>query len=679
MKDFLKFIKYQNTYIPLDEVSTIIKRYCKNYLEYKKLKYFFNIKKKYFVWCFKNISKIIERNNNKFYKKNISNNIFDNINGHSLDYEQRMAVLTDENSYLVVAGAGSGKTLTMIGKIRYLIEINKINPLEILCISFTNLSADSIKTAIYKNYKYNIEVYTFHKLANKILHKAGVNKSICDSNLLTSTILEYLYKNLLENEYLLDQFIKYFLLEKIHFKLDSNYNSNEELLIGNYLIYLNILFEYKIMLLYNNKPIKAFYLPKYNFYIIYYNNIEKIEEIRNMYMCKVYEIYSFYFTEGTIFEVIDDIIKSNNIRFKKKNNKMLFKIYGGKSNIFKNLSKTIFSFINLLKTNNFDNKKIYEIEKCVNKISNKIEKNKNMTILKIIENIYYKYEAKLSENKEIDFNDMISLATTMVINNKVKLNYKYIIIDEYQDTSYCRYQLIKSIKDKTNSKLICVGDDFQSIYRFTGCDIKMFLNFKDMFQDSKILYINNTYRNSQELINLAGNFIMKNKMQLKKKLKSSKKINKPVKIYLYYNKNEIINLFEHIEEKSVYVLGRNNSDVEYLNNKEFNSEKDNIYYKDKIIKFYSVHKSKGLESDAVVIVNLEDKILGFPSKCEENNLLKYLSNINENFEFDEERRLFYVALTRTKGNVYLFVPKKNRSIFVNEIVKESQKFIEFLN
>ena len=103
---------------------------------------------------------------------------------------------------------------------------------------------------------------------------------------------------------------------------------------------------------------------------------------------------------------------------------------------------------------------------------------------------------------------------TIEILKGIKHKYKYVIIDEYQDTSLVRFNLIKEILDKTDSKLMVVGDDFQSIYRFTGCDISLFLNFKKYFNKAKILKIQNTYRNSQELIDIAGNFVMKNKHQI---------------------------------------------------------------------------------------------------------------------------------------------------------------------
>ena len=90
---------------------------------------------------------------------------------------------------------------------------------------------------------------------------------------------------------------------------------------------------------------------------------------------------------------------------------------------------------------------------------------------------------------------MIDISSKIINKYGMKRYYKYIIIDEFQDTSYIRYKLIKSIQDECNSKILCVGDDFQSIYKFSGCNLDLFVHFKKYFKPSKILYMNNTYRN----------------------------------------------------------------------------------------------------------------------------------------------------------------------------------------
>ena len=353
----------------------------------------------------------------------------------------------------------------------------------------------------------------------------------------------------------------------------------------------------------------------------------------------------------------------NNIKYKIKN--ILNKIDTPYSLILKSKDLKVFknfiiTFINLFKTNN------YTLEYFL-----KIKGNKN--IIRIIIDIYLLYEEELKSTKTIDFNDMILLAIQYVKNNDIK-KYKYIIVDEYQDTSYIRYLLLKEIINKTGAKIVCVGDDYQSIYRFNGCNINMFLNFKKYFEHAKVLKINNTYRNSQELINVASKFIMKNKRQLYKKLKSDKHINKPIKIMYGNNLKKLLDVVIK-DHKNILILGRNNFDID----KFFILNSDNcIHYKGINMKYLTIHSSKGLEEECVVIINLKDDTIGIPNKIKDNELLKFINNNLDIYPYEEERRLFYVALTRTKSDVYMLVDKKHPSIFVKELIKDNCKYIEFL-
>lgn len=491
-------------------------------------------------------------NKRKIEKENLikSKNLLDNVNGYSLDKKQRLAVIDQTDNILLLAGAGTGKTLTIIGKIRYLIEILNVKKEDILCISFTNDSVNNLKKLLLDNYNYDIDVFTFHKLALNILRDNKNIVNIASSDELDYIITEYFYSK----------------------------------------------------------------LPNLNI-------LEKKEE-------------------------------------------------------FYELKKLIMTFINLFKSNNYNEEKF-------NEILSKLKYGNDYIFIKIVREIYYEYMSELKSKNSVDFNDMINDAIKVLKNNGKIKPYKYIIIDEYQDTSLTKYTLIKNIKERTNAKLFCVGDDFQSIYRFTGCNLNIFLNFKKYYKNSKIMKINNTYRNCKQLIKVSGNFIMKNKYQMKKKLKSNKKIKKPIKLIYYKNKKAsfeklILDIYSKNKSK-IMILGRNNNDIYKYLNSNFKLENQNIIYikNQKIkIRYLTVHKSKGLEEENVIIINLENKINGFPSKIESSNILKYVLNEKDNYPYEEERRLFYVALTRTKNNVYLFVNKKNESIFVKEIVNNYKSYIQ---
>ena len=493
----------------------------------------------------------INRLNKKYIKKELvdSDYLLSNINGYSLDKEQRIAVITDECASLIVAGAGSGKSLTMVGKIRYLIERKNIKEDEILCISFTRDASSNLERNIKKNYNYDVKVYTFHKLSLEILKDIKYN--ISEPNTLNYIIDEY------------------------------------------------------------------FYMINYDAYMK-----NKIKKILN----KIDTPYKY-------------ILKSKELI---------------------NLKKLIITFVNLFKTNN------YNLEYFL-----KIKKNKDL--IRIIIDIYLLYEEELRSTNSIDFNDMITLATKYVKENNIK-KYKYIIVDEYQDTSYIRYLLLKEIINKTGAKIICVGDDYQSIYRFNGCDLNMFLNFKKYFGYTKVLKINNTYRNSQELINVAGSFIMKNKRQLYKKLKSSKSIKQPIKIMYGNNLQKLLDIVITKYQK-ILILGRNNFDIE----KYFKLDSEGYFiYKEVRIRYLTMHASKGLEEECVIIINLIDDVLGIPNKIKDDKILKYVNKNYDKYPYEEERRLFYVAFTRTKNEVFLLTEKDKKSMFIKELIKDYGKYIEFI-
>ncbi len=451
-----------------------------------------------------------------------------------MNEKQLQAVKSLDNT-LLIAGAGSGKTFTIINKIDYLIENNYYKEDEILVISFTNESVNDIKKKI--NYP-NVNIKTFHKLGLDLL-KEDNNISITPNNYLDYIINEYL------NSY------------------------------GKY---------HKII----NKKIKR--------------------------MLKEIDLY--------------------------------------------NLQKLINTFINLYKSN-YDN--IYYLFDLYQK-KHFITKD----YLKIILDIYTIYQNELNASGYLDFNDMITLATKKIKDGLIKTKYKFIIIDEFQDTSIVRFNLIYEIIKKNNAKLFAVGDDYQSIYRFNGCNLDVFINLKKYLPNLTIINLDYNYRNNQSLINIANKFIMKNKKQIIKNTICLKDVSKPIKIIFYKDEKSIVQKVLNNINGKVTILGRNNKDKENFNI----IENENI-------KFLTIHSSKGLEDDNIIIINLKNKANSLPTKLKNHYLLDLIITKDE-YPFEEERRLFYVALTRSKNNVYLLVPYYNYSSFIKELIKDNKKDIEII-
>lgn len=312
------------------------------------------------------------------------------------------------------------------------------------------------------------------------------------------------------------------------------------------------------------------------------------------------------------------------------------------------------TFINLFKVNNYELDKFYTF---INKSS-----VKDKMLLKEIMKCYICYESYLNKENLIDFNDMINLAIRKL--DKRNIRYKYIIIDEYQDISQTKFLFIKKLIKLSNSNFFAVGDDFQSIYKFTGSNINVITNFKKYFPFSKVIKLKKTYRNSNELVKIAGKFIMKNPFQVKKKLKSTKKIKNPVHIIYYYNLNESMqNIIEEDKINKLFILSRNNKDLENIDIKGVNYKK------------MSVHKSKGLQEDYIFLINVNNLSNGFPNKYVNHYILNYVNNYKERYLYEEERRLFYVAITRCIKRVYIFVPYNMESCFIKEIKHYKNVFL----
>lgn len=301
--------------------------------------------------------------------------------------------------------------------------------------------------------------------------------------------------------------------------------------------------------------------------------------------------------------------------------------------------------------------------------------------------LYNYYNKQIIPKNRIDFSDMIYYAnnylTKLDVDNDI-LDYEYIIIDEYQDISFDRYNFAKNVSFLSKAKVVSVGDDWQTIYSFSGSRIDLFYRYNELFGGAKKLFINSTYRNSQQLIDIAGNFIMKNPFQIKKSLRSKKRRESPIKINYYTNDQyrkvtQIIDkIYRQNKTDKVMILSRKNKTIEKLiDSGYFKKGIDTriIYnkYPDMIIDAMSVHSSKGLGADQVILLNCTNN--DFPCKGYKEIWLKELFKPNgyiEDYPYAEDRRIFYVALTRTKKDIYLMVPydKNKRSIFIDEIIEK---------
>ena len=748
--------------------------------------------------------------NERYINQELNDNsdLFDDLDGKSLDSQQREAIVVDEDAVKVIAGAGSGKTFTIQGKVKYLTEKRDVDPSEILAISFSNASVDDLKERIAEP----IDIKTFHKVGKDILTQYN-QYSRPDTSALKRIIKRYLTKKALKNEDISKKLIEFFsfyinvppsdddikyegdLLDwqegvdfstlKRRFKNKQRETLNneivrsyEELYIANFLFIYGIKYTYEKIYSYPNKNFERefnkfkeflfsfneeipdelknditkdllnltdifeeyeikdylpdFYLDDYNIYIEhfglnrncenhliggksseeYVKEMEWKRKVHKKYGTTLIETFSYYQSENRLLTRLAEKLQAQGVEFNEIDYREVYRILLENKTIkeWEDFIVLLKTFIELFKGNNYDETKFKEFYDYVGGLKDSFSKDRTIAFLKIVEEIYNDYEAYLLKIKKIDFNDMINKASDCIVKNGLDLPYKYIIVDEYQDTSFTRYNLLRNICDSIGAKIMVVGDDWQSIYSFSGCDVNIFTKFDNFFDVCETRYIEKTYRNSQQLIDASSNFVMKNPDQTRKELKSSKSLKYPIKLVNFDNDFDEILKFELIikniinqstfKNKKILILGRNNKDIFNLL-KNFNVENEygkrkfeilgdedklrrnkfvKIVYRespDVNIEYRTVHQSKGLECDNVILINLKNWKAGFPNKMVDDPVLNFVKRNGDSFSYAEERRLFYVALTRTKNNVYLLAPYFKSSVFVQELKTDAN--VELLN
>ena len=498
--------------------------------------------------------------------------------------------------------------------------------------------------------------------------------------------------------------------------------SIEEVSIANFLYLNNIDYEYEPLYPYNLGGIKPYtpdFLIKQDNRVCYLehfgitesgeNNLYNSEELSRYKQIINHKIlfhkqhntnliytFSKYKDQRTLLEHLEENLINKGFILGTRNEKdTLEKLISTEENKYiTKLVHLMSNFLSNFKVNGYN-------EEDFDRLYHKTKNVRNKLFLNIARECYITYQKYLKENNLIDFQDMINNSAKVlkeVKDMKQKLSFKYIIVDEYQDISKQRFDLVKALSEVCDAKIMAVGDDWQSIYAFSGSDITLFTEFKKKMGYAKVIKIENTYRNAQELIDIAGNFIQKNSEQIKKTLKSNKKIKYPIIIYTYDSSKKLkeasnneganYNLAKTVENILTDIIninkkeGKNYSNILLLGRYAFDSynlERTGLFeiqnhtrvisikYPYLDITFMTVHSSKGLGYDNVIILNGKNETYGFPTKIEDDPVLNFVIKQHNVIEYAEERRLFYVALTRTKNRIFIAAPKFNPSEFLLEI------------
>ena len=299
-------------------------------------------------------------------------------------------------------------------------------------------------------------------------------------------------------------------------------------------------------------------------------------------------------------------------------------------------------------------------------------------IQSIIAPFIYAYNKMEEELGEIDFTDAINMAADLC-NNGHRPDYDYILVDEFQDISEDRYRFLESLRRKAPlTKLFCVGDDWQSIYRFAGSDMALFKHFDKFFGYTKRCFMETTYRFGEPVIAMSSKFILANPEQAEKHVRPFRE---DAETWLDFEPTRgaegvaeaIARIANEIPaDKEIMLLGRYSFDVNILKKTTMavkqGTDGPYVTYGKRKMKFMTVHQSKGLECDYIILLNCNSGTLGFPADIADNPVLRFVLSVPDTYDFSEERRLFYVGITRAKKHTWVLYDEGKPSPFVKEFM-----------
>lgn len=518
---------------------------------------------------FENIGKLVRRHNQSILRNLLEEHkdFFDNCLKYPLDEQQRRSIVSEEDNCLVVSSAGSGKTSSIVGKVKYLIEIKKVNPTRILLISYTNKAAAELTERMGIE---GLRGYTFHKLALDLIgQRTGQKPSICDN---TDALFVKIYRELLADSQFRKHAVEYFVdyqaneadwerrkderrqqlseqkdvrLKALLPDMDGKQiyvRSEQEQKICFVLSSLGVRFRYEepyeysvadamhsqykpdfsIHFEYDGKPqrlylehfgvderglVPAWFAKDQN--ISYEEANQKYNDgitwkraVHEKFGTKLITTSSADFYHSDIREMLKRLLLDAGVPLQERTDTELYGMVlpeGSKQE--KAFIRLIATFVTLLKSS------CRSLKDVLKQTDEADDQRSEFVIKNIFRPVYDRYEEVLRNNGQIDFTDAI-LQATELCRASHPVSYDYIIVDEFQDISVDRYNFLKVLREgEAPAKLYCVGDDWQSIYRFSGSDMALFNDFARFFGPTEINKIETTYRFGEPLVGLSAQFI----------------------------------------------------------------------------------------------------------------------------------------------------------------------------
>ncbi|WP_415878099.1 UvrD-helicase domain-containing protein [Methylomonas sp. TEB] len=639
---------------------------------------------------------------------------FDQVETNPLTEAQRNACIIDEQHNLVLAGAGTGKTSTMIGRAGYLINAGLAKPEQILMLAYARKAAQEMEERIQSKLGIqNLTVKTFHGLGLDIISQVeGTRQAIdkmAEDDTLRAAFVDSQIQSLLEDERYRSRLLTYFLRfaypykSQFNFKSLGDYNayilendirtlqgelvkSYEECEIANFLYRQGIAYQYEANYQVNTSGPDYrvyqpdFFLPAYGIYIEHFavNELNQTppfinqenylagmawkRELHQKYQTPLIETYSYLKQQGRLTEVLSEKLQAAGVHFQPlPQNELLNQLNQlGRVSEFSKLMAQILSLF----------KAAYlSIKQLVEKADKHEDQERMRAAAYLFEPIYQAYQQRLRDNASIDFDDMIGRAIEYVESGRFQSPYQYLLVDEFQDISASRARLLKALMaQQPEASLFSVGDDWQSIYRFTGSDVALTKDFQSHFGDTATSVLDQTFRFNNKIGEVASRFVTQNPSQIDKQIRSLRLVEQAAMSLIKTDQD-----LTGIQAALDAITAKAKPSASVLLLARFNFKRPDVAalkrrHPQLSLQFMTVHASKGKEADYVVVFGLDKGEHGFPSEKATHPLLELLLPQAEAFAHAEERRLFYVALTRARHHVYLVTNGLNPSPFVRELI-----------
>ncbi len=650
--------------------------------------------------------------------------LFDSVESNPLTDKQCRACIIDDDNNLVLAGAGTGKTSTLVGRAAYLIESGQAKPEQILMLAFGSKAAQEMRQRLEQRLNgQSIRAKTFHALGQQIITrvegtKAQITQLAEDGKRLADQVdtwfeeqleapgyraqaIKYFERYLFPQKNPFDcqtqgQYFDYLTANEIRTLKGEPVKSFAACLIANWLFRMGV--EYKYELPYQQARTRSldfrtyqpdFYLCDYGIYLehfgidrsgdtppyidraTYHAAMAWKRELHRSNQTSLIETYHYEQREGCLLENLQAKLEAQGVELEPLPDEAVLETlreFGAISRFSALLSQMLGRY----KANCFDQQRLQQ------QIESASEPEQVAEALALLQPIYHQYQNLLHYRAEIDFDDMIGRAIDYVQQGRFQPRWRFILVDEFQDISEPRARLIKALRDgREDCSLFCVGDDWQAIYRFAGSDVSLTTQFEQYFGPTAMMALDKTFRFNNSICDVASRFVSQNPAQVDKQLTTHRQVEQPAVSLLRQIRDSnnpqqpIYAIVKAIQQRAepgstVYLLARfwfqlpDQTEVNTLNRS----------YPSLNIEALSFHAAKGKEADYVVIVGLESGKHGFPTEKVTHPLLEALFPPEEPFDYAEERRLFYVALTRARHRAYLVCDMATASRFVVELIDE---------